>query len=149
MPATKQKRRLGKLFVGYVIFLSMSCTKIRITTPQRTESDFALTAVREGKNTLEPTRHQHALYTLCNPGTLRFILIFLLLFINTVKEVLSLSYLILFAFIAFPLSQDLDELIEISHRISVIFNGNLSKSVDTAKISIAEIGLLMGGKGFV
>ena len=47
------------------------------------------------------------------------------------------------------ISQDLDELFEISHRISVIFNGNLSKSVDTAKISIAEIGLLMGGKGFV
>ena len=47
------------------------------------------------------------------------------------------------------ISQDLDELIEISHRISVIFNGNLSKSFDTRKISISEIGLLMGGNGFV
>ena len=47
------------------------------------------------------------------------------------------------------ISQDLDELIEISHRISVIFNGNLSKSFDTRKISISKIGLLMGGNGFV
>ena len=46
------------------------------------------------------------------------------------------------------ISQDLDELIEISHRISVIFNGKLSKSFDTNKISISEIGLLMGGNNF-
>jgi simple sugar transport system ATP-binding protein len=46
------------------------------------------------------------------------------------------------------ISQDLDELIEISHRISVIFNGKLSKSFDTNQISISEIGLLMGGNNF-
>ena len=43
------------------------------------------------------------------------------------------------------ISQDLDELFEISHRISVIFNGKLSKSYDTREISISQIGLLMGG----
>ena len=31
------------------------------------------------------------------------------------------------------ISQDLDELFEISHRISVIFNGKLSKSYETNK----------------
>ena len=44
------------------------------------------------------------------------------------------------------ISQDLDELIEITHRLSVIFNGKLSKSYDTREISISKIGLLMGGK---
>ena len=44
-------------------------------------------------------------------------------------------------------SQDLDELFEISHNISVIFNGKLSKSYETKNISVSEIGLLMGGKG--
>ena len=43
------------------------------------------------------------------------------------------------------ISQDLDELIEITHRLSVIFNGKLSKSYDTREISISQIGLLMGG----
>ena len=41
----------------------------------------------------------------------------------------------------------LDELFEISHRISVIFNGKLSKSYETRNISVSEIGLLMGGQG--
>ena len=45
------------------------------------------------------------------------------------------------------ISQDLDELFEISHSISVIFNGQLSKSYETKNISVSEIGLLMGGKG--
>ena len=45
------------------------------------------------------------------------------------------------------ISQDLDELFEISHRISVIFNGKLSKSYETKNISVSEIGLLMGGQG--
>ena len=45
------------------------------------------------------------------------------------------------------ISQDLDELFEISHRISVIFNGKLSKSYETRNISVSEIGLLMGGQG--
>ena len=44
------------------------------------------------------------------------------------------------------ISQDLDELFEISHSISVIFNGQLSKSYETKNISVSEIGLLMGGK---
>ena len=44
------------------------------------------------------------------------------------------------------ISQDLDELIEITHRLSVIFNGKLSKSYDTREISISKIGLLMGGQ---
>jgi simple sugar transport system ATP-binding protein len=45
------------------------------------------------------------------------------------------------------ISQDLDELFEISHRISVIFNGKLSRSYETKNISVSEIGLLMGGQG--
>ena len=44
------------------------------------------------------------------------------------------------------LSQDLDELFEITHRIAVIFNGSLSKSYVTKNISIEKIGLLMGGQ---
>ena len=43
------------------------------------------------------------------------------------------------------LSQDLDELFEITHRVSVIFNGTLSDSFETKNISIEKIGLLMGG----
>ena len=45
------------------------------------------------------------------------------------------------------ISQDLDELFEISHRMSVIFNGKLSRSYETRNISVSEIGLLMGGQG--
>mgnify|MGYP003329084466 CR=1 FL=1 len=44
------------------------------------------------------------------------------------------------------ISQDLDELFEISHRMSVIFNGKLSRSYETRNISVSEIGLLMGGQ---
>ena len=43
------------------------------------------------------------------------------------------------------LSQDLDELFELTHRIAVIFNGSLSKSYETKNINIEKIGLLMGG----
>ena len=43
------------------------------------------------------------------------------------------------------LAQDLDELFEITHRVSVIFNGTLSDSFETKNISIEKIGLLMGG----
>ena len=43
------------------------------------------------------------------------------------------------------LSQDLDELFEITHRISVIFNGSLSNSYRTKDVNIEKIGLLMGG----
>ena len=44
------------------------------------------------------------------------------------------------------LSQDLDELIEITHRIAVIFEGRLSKSLNTRDVNVAQLGLLMGGK---
>ncbi|MBS56439.1 MAG: ABC transporter [Rickettsiales bacterium] len=44
------------------------------------------------------------------------------------------------------LSQDLDELIEITHRISVIFEGKLSKPLNTKQVDISKLGLLMGGK---
>ena len=43
------------------------------------------------------------------------------------------------------ISQDLDELFEITHRLSVIFNGNLSNSYQTKDVSLEKIGLLMGG----
>ena len=43
------------------------------------------------------------------------------------------------------ISQDLDELFEITHRISVIFNGALSNSYQTKEVSVEKIGLLMGG----
>ena len=44
------------------------------------------------------------------------------------------------------LSQDLDELIEITHRIAVIFEGQLSKPFNTKDVDITQLGLLMGGK---
>ena len=44
------------------------------------------------------------------------------------------------------LSQDLDELIEITHRIAVIFEGKLSEPLNTKDIDITKLGLLMGGK---
>ncbi len=43
------------------------------------------------------------------------------------------------------LSQDLDELLEISDRIAVINGGTLSEPMDVKGISIERIGLLMGG----
>ena len=43
------------------------------------------------------------------------------------------------------ISQDLDELFEITHRLSVIFNGNLSNCYQTKDVSLEKIGLLMGG----
>ena len=43
------------------------------------------------------------------------------------------------------ISQDLDELFEITHRLSVIFNGTLSDSYKTKDVSLEKIGLLMGG----
>ncbi len=47
------------------------------------------------------------------------------------------------------LSQDLDELIEITHRISVIYDGSLSESFITKEIDITKLGLLMGGKNWL
>ena len=43
------------------------------------------------------------------------------------------------------ISQDLDELIQISHKLSIIYNGTLSKSFYTDSIDIEKVGLLMGG----
>ncbi|MDX1541754.1 MAG: ATP-binding cassette domain-containing protein, partial [Geminicoccaceae bacterium] len=43
------------------------------------------------------------------------------------------------------ISQDLDELFEISDRLAVINQGRLSEPVPTAEASLEEIGLLMGG----
>ena len=44
------------------------------------------------------------------------------------------------------ISQDLDELIEITHRIAVIFDGKLSKPINTNEVNITKLGLLMVGK---
>ena len=44
------------------------------------------------------------------------------------------------------ISQDIDELLEITDRISVIYKGNLSDPLDTKNISLEKLGLLMGGK---
>ncbi len=44
------------------------------------------------------------------------------------------------------ISQDLDELLEITHKISVIYNGKLSNAFNTNEVEIEKIGLLMGGK---
>ena len=68
---------------------------------------------------------------------------------SVAKHVISLSKKNQLVIVCSATSGTTDDLIEISHRISVIFNGNLSKSFDTRKISISEIGLLMGGNGFV
>ena len=43
------------------------------------------------------------------------------------------------------ISQDLDELIEITHHISVISNGILSKPLKTKKLDIEKLGMMMGG----
>lgn len=45
-------------------------------------------------------------------------------------------------------SQDLDELFEISDRIAVIFHGRLSAAHPAATLTRERIGLLMGGSGF-
>lgn len=44
-------------------------------------------------------------------------------------------------------SQDLDELMSLTDRIAVISNGRLSRSLETARATVEEIGLLMGGAG--
>ena len=43
------------------------------------------------------------------------------------------------------ISQDLEELFEIADRLSVIYEGHLSPARETEKLSVDEIGLLMGG----
>jgi simple sugar transport system ATP-binding protein len=46
------------------------------------------------------------------------------------------------------ISQDLDELIEIADRITVIAGGRLSPAKPMAEVTMAELGLLMGGAQF-
>jgi simple sugar transport system ATP-binding protein len=43
------------------------------------------------------------------------------------------------------ISQDLDELMALSHRLAVLHAGKLSPPHATGELSAAEIGLLMGG----
>ena len=43
------------------------------------------------------------------------------------------------------ISQDLEELIQISHKLSIIYNGTLSNTLNTDSIDIEKVGLLMGG----
>ena len=43
------------------------------------------------------------------------------------------------------ISQDLDELMEISTRFSALNEGRLSKPRDTAGLTLEEIGLMLGG----
>ena len=47
------------------------------------------------------------------------------------------------------ISQDLDELLEISDRIAVVFHGRLSDAQPLSALTREAIGLLMGGSGFV
>ena len=44
------------------------------------------------------------------------------------------------------ISQDIDELLEITNRLCVIYKGSLSEPLSTNNISIEKLGLLMGGK---
>jgi simple sugar transport system ATP-binding protein len=46
------------------------------------------------------------------------------------------------------ISQDLDELLEITDRLAVIFHGRLSPAAPTVSLTRDAIGLLMGGEGF-
>jgi simple sugar transport system ATP-binding protein len=43
------------------------------------------------------------------------------------------------------ISQDLDELRSLSHRLAILSDGRLSEARPTAELSLAEIGALMGG----
>ena len=45
------------------------------------------------------------------------------------------------------ISQDLDELVQLTHRMAVIYNGELSESLETNALNFKKIGLLMGGQG--
>ena len=46
------------------------------------------------------------------------------------------------------ITEDLDELLMLSDRIAVIYNGTLSKSFSVKKIDRARIGLMMAGEEF-
>jgi simple sugar transport system ATP-binding protein len=43
------------------------------------------------------------------------------------------------------ISQDLEELRSLSHRLAILSDGKLSEARPTAELSLAEIGALMGG----
>ena len=43
------------------------------------------------------------------------------------------------------ISQDLDEILEISNKVAFLTNGNLSKPTNTSDIKSDEIGAIMGG----
>ena len=43
------------------------------------------------------------------------------------------------------ISHDLDELLEVCHNISVLYEGSLSKSLNVENIDITKIGKYMGG----
>ena len=45
------------------------------------------------------------------------------------------------------ISQDLDELIEVSDSFAAINAGRISKKIDTGGLTIDEIGLMIGGTG--
>lgn len=45
------------------------------------------------------------------------------------------------------ISQDLDELLQISDRIAVLSHGHLSEPLDAAHVTLEQLGLLMGGDG--
>ena len=44
------------------------------------------------------------------------------------------------------ISQDLDELIEITHSVSVISKGKLSEPFETKNLNIEKLGIMMGGE---
>jgi len=46
------------------------------------------------------------------------------------------------------ISEDLDELLALSDRISVIYRGRLSAPLERSAFSVPEIGLMMAGHGF-
>ena len=43
------------------------------------------------------------------------------------------------------ISHDLDELLEVCHNISVLYEGSLSKSLNAENIDITKLGKYMGG----
>jgi ABC-type uncharacterized transport system ATPase subunit len=43
------------------------------------------------------------------------------------------------------ISQDLDEILEISNKVAFLSEGGLSKPIDSEKANMSEIGALMGG----
>ena len=46
----------------------------------------------------------------------------------------------------FLISEDLDEIFELSDRIAVIFDGKIQGPFDSNKVSINEVGLMMSGE---